>query len=172
MNFPGGMPGGMPGMGGGMPFGFPQAPKQPEKNPNEIIDQVLSRLGGNYIDITAEECNEVTKTYFQAFVLERELWTPMPEIFGKANFIQIKDAKITKVPAGAHIVADVLIDKSNLEAECYDRLVQSIEFRGRSVIFYATDIAPVDITIALKCLDDKGNIVIPGPECYEKKRKH
>ena len=177
MQMPGGaMPNGFPPFGGGMPGGgalpFGMSKPREDPNPNKIMDEVMSRLAGLGIkDITAEETNEVAKTYFQAFILERELWTPMPEIFGKANFIQIKDAKITKPPVGATIVADVMIDKSDLELEAFERLVTSIEFRGRSVVFYATDISPVDITIALKCVDANGTPVIPGPERYEKNRK-
>lgn len=133
-----------------------QALASPEMK-NTPPDQIISSLAGMFglTDLEAmdpEKCDEIRKVYFQAFTLKKDNWTVMP---GSDNTVQIIPFKLKEFPEGTHLVADVLIDKTDYEAEVYDQYVTNIVGRGKSIIFYAVSPLPIDVTIGLKCVNEE-----------------
>ena len=104
--------------------------------PNELIGNLINAMGLEDIPcIDTEEAERIRKIYFQATRLEKDRWTTMP---GIENTVQIIPYKIKgDLPEGTHLVVDVLIDKSDYEAECFEKYVKNMMVRGNNIIFFA-----------------------------------
>lgn len=125
-------------------------PSVRNSKPEEMINKLRGLLGlGDLDPIDANATEEVIKTYFQAFKLEKCNWAPM----GAGTFVQTVPFKLREMPPGTRLIADVLIDQSDFEAECFDRFIRAMEVRGKTIIFNAIAEIPVDLTIGLKCVD-------------------
>ena len=125
-------------------------PSVRNSTPEEMINCLRGLLGlGDLDPIDADATEAVVKTYFQAFKLEHCNWAPM----GVGTYIQTVPFKLRELPPGTRLIADVLIDQSDFEAECFDRFIRTMDVRGKTIIFNANAEIPVDLTIGLKCVD-------------------
>lgn len=129
-------------------------PKIRNSAPNELIGNLINAMGLDDIpSVDSEEAERVRHTYFQAGRLERERWTTMP---GIENTVQIIPYRLKgNLPEHSHLVVDVLIDKSDYEAECFEKYVRDMTIRGSNIIFYAVAPLPCDIVVGIKCVDDE-----------------
>lgn len=135
--------------------------------PNELINRLQGALGvGDLEPVTPEQLASVLEIYFQAFTLERDLWVSLTP----NQYIQTKPFRLKKLPEGTHLVADVLIKDSDFEVECFDRFITKLEARGKTLVFYARASVPVDLTLALRAVDENDNTVQVPPECFIKGR--
>lgn len=136
--------------------------------PEEMINNLRNLLGlGDLEPVDATATEEVVKTYFQAFKLEHDNWAFM----GPGSYIQTVPFKLRKLPPGTKLIADVLIDQTDFEAECFDRFIRTMDVRGKTIVFDASAEIPVNLTIGLKCVDAYGAPVIPEDEYFWKSRK-
>lgn len=131
-------------------------PSVKDADPANKLQNLSNLLGiGDVEAVDSEEAQRIRDTYFQAFVLSKDTWAPM----GPGTFIQVAPFKLKDIPSNTRLVADVLIDKSEFEAECYDRYIKNIGVSGKTLVFSATVGLPVDITIGMKCVDIYDNPV-------------
>lgn len=135
--------------------------------PNELIGNLINAMGLEDIPcIDTEEAERIRKIYFQATRLEKDRWTTMP---GIENTVQIIPYKIKgDLPEGTHLVVDVLIDKSDYEAECFEKYVKNMMVRGNNIIFFAVAPLPCDIVIGIKCADENDEPVYIPDEMIRK----
>lgn len=121
--------------------------------PNELIGNLINAMGLEDIPcIDTDEAERIRQVYFQATRLEKDRWTQMP---GIENTVQIIPYKIKgELPDGTHLVVDVLIDKSDYEAECFEKYVKNMMVRGSNIVFFAVAPLPCDIVIGIKCVDE------------------
>lgn len=118
--------------------------------PDQLINKISSMFGlGDLDPVDQSETEKVRDIYFQAFKLEADKWTDM----GKGDFVQIVPFKLKGVPEGTMLVADVLIDQSDYEAECFDQFIRNMDVRGKSMVFHSCCALPIDIVLGLKCVD-------------------
>jgi hypothetical protein len=140
---------------------------------SNLIQNISNILGIQDLEaVDQSETDRVRHIYFQAIRLEADDWTDMPGTGpqkGITTYVQLAPFKLKWIPDGTSLVADVLIDKTDFEAECFDKYIQGMAVRGKNIIFYATAAIPVDIVIGLKCVDANGNAVFVPDECYRKK---
>lgn len=143
--------------------------------PDQLIANLSNVLGIADLDpVDQSEVEKVRDIYFQAFKLEAERWTPMPGNGFARNvttYVQIIPFKLKWVPDGVQLVADVLIDKTDYEEECFQNCVQGMAVRGKNMVFYSNTAIPIDITLGLKCIDVNGDVVRVPDECYMAKKK-
>lgn len=143
-------------------------------SPDQLIQNLSNVLGIPDIDpVSQEETAKVRETYFQAFTLSADAWTSMPGNGFTRNvrtFVQIIPFKLKWIPEHTQLVADVLIDKTDYEEECFQNCIQGMAARGKSIIFYSNTSIPIDITLGLKCVDENGNIVHVPDECFYSKK--
>lgn len=138
------------------------SPQIKNSKPDQLIPNLMAMFGMDGVDpVTPEQCESIRQVYFQAHKLEKDNWTPMPD---GNNIIQIMPFKLVEVPAGCKLVVDVLIDKSDFEAEVFDQYITNMAARGKSLIFYAKAMLPMDITVGLKCVDEITNEPIYVPD--------
>lgn len=135
-----------------------------KSSPDTVIGNVLAALGLNIDPIDQEEIERIRKEYFQAFTLKRDAWTPFPR--GPVNeYVQLVPCKIKKIPEGGRLVADVLINKTDFEQECFDVYIQDLQIRDKSIVVYSLSPLPVDLTLGLKCVDDRNpGVIIRVPD--------
>lgn len=117
--------------------------------PDQLIPNIVNALGIDVEPVTSDEVDGIRKVYFQAAVLEEEKWAKVP---GSSYYIQIVPFKLKKIPENVRIVADVMIDKSPVEVDIFNEFISSIAVSGKSIIFNAAEIPPMNLTIALKCV--------------------
>lgn len=143
--------------------------------PDQLIQNLSNLLGIQDLDpVNQTETEKVRETYFQAIRLEADRWTAMPgtgRARGVTTFVQLAPFKLKWIPEDTQLVADVLIDKTDFEQECFDKYIQGMAARGKNLVFYSSISLPVDIVIGLKCVDDHGNVVYVPDECYFQKAK-
>lgn len=145
-------------------------PSVKKSTAEKIIPNMMSALNiGDLEPVSEEDSQEVLNTYFQGIVLETDEWTCMPGVAG-SEYVQIAPFKLKTLPEGTHLVADVLIDKSEYEVECFEKYITNMEVRDKSVVFTAVGAIPIKITLGLKCVNVEGAPVRPEPEHFVKKR--
>lgn len=150
-------------------------PSVKNSRPDQLIQNLSNFLGIQDLDaVDQAETERVRQTYFQAIRLESDRWADMPGSGNARNvttYVQITPFKLKWIPQNTRLVADVLIDKTDFERECFDVYIQGMAARGKNIVFYSNGIIPVDIVIGLKCVDENtGDVVYVPDECYFKKK--
>lgn len=142
-------------------------PKIRKSAPNELIGNLINAMGLEDIPcIDTEEADRIRKIYFQATRLEKDRWVTMP---GIENTVQIIPYRIKgELPEGTRLVVDVLIDKSDYEAECFERYVKNMMVRGSNILFFAVAPLPCDIVIGIKCVNENDEPVFVPDELLKK----
>lgn len=140
-----------------------QSPEVKNARPEDLISTISGMFGLDLDPIDQSEVEKIRDEYFQAITLDKDNWTRLP---GIRNYVQISSFKLKEVPPGGAIVADVLIDKSDFEAECFDRYVKNMNIRGKTIVFYAVSELPVNIVIGLKCVNQQTKEVMPVSSEY------
>lgn len=127
-------------------------PKIQRSAPDQLIGNLINAMGLDDIPcIDTEEADRIRKIYFQAVRLEKERWTTMP---GIENTVQIIPYQIKgNLPENTQLIVDVLIDKSDYEAECFEKYIRGMTVRGANIIFYAVAPLPCDIVVGIRCAD-------------------
>jgi len=138
--------------------------------PEELIKNLAAVLNIDDVPtISQEESERIRNEYFQAVQLDKDSWTSMP---GLNNFVQIHPFKLKQIPKDTHFVADVLIDKSDYEAECYHKYIRNMMIRGKNIVFSASAEIPVTITLGLKCVSDITDLTVRVPDaCFKDEPK-
>ena len=143
-----------------------QSPEVKNAKPENLISTLSGMFGLELDPVDEAETRRIRETYFQAIVLEKDNWTKLP---GISNYVQISPFKLKEVPPGLAIVADVLVDQSDYEVECFDKYIKNMAIRGKSIVFYASTDIPITLTIGLKCVDQKTREVkAVDPEFFRK----
>lgn len=128
-----------------------QDPAIQRSSPDNLISNLMAMFGMEDLEaVSSEESESIRHTYFQAYKLEKDKWAELP---GGAGIVQIMPYKLKELPPNGMLVADVLIDKTDFEAEVFDRYITNMSARGKAIIFYSNGFPPVDVTIGLKCVD-------------------
>lgn len=138
-------------------------PELRNAKPQDLISTISGMLGLDIAPISDEETAKIRATYFQVVTLDKDDWTKLP---GIRNYVQIAPFKLKEIPPESAMVADVLIDQSDYEAECFDKYVKNMTIRGKSIVFYAVSELPVNITIGLKCVNQKTREIITVEDKY------
>lgn len=147
-----------------------QTPEMQNTRPEQLINKLAGMLGLDDIEpVTEEETARIRQMYYQVVVLKADEWTFMPK---ENQRIQIVPARLKSMPENCHLVADILIDKSDIEEQYFNEYISGMEMRGKSMIFYADADIPVDLTIGLKVVgNETGNtIYIPDDQLYKQKK--
>lgn len=127
------------------------SPSIKNSKPDQVIPNLMNMFGIDDLEpVNPDETEAIRHIYFQANTLSADKWTELP---GVNNTVQIIPFKLKEVPMNARLVVDVLVDKSDYEAEVFDKYIVSMSARGKSLIFYAKASLPVDIVVGLKCVD-------------------
>lgn len=143
-----------------------QDPRVRNSSPNQLIDNLAAVLGLDLDPVSQEQSEAIRNEYFQAIRLEGERWTSMP---GLNNYVQIHPFKLKQIPKDTEFVADVLIDKSDIEAEYFNRYVRNMSIRGSNIVFTSVTPIPTDIVIGLKCINSKTKETVRVPDsCFKK----
>ena len=126
-------------------------PRVKNSKPDELIPNLLYMFGiSDMPAIDEDECNTIRRSYFQAYKLVKTAWTLTPNQMGA---VQTMPFRLREIPEGTKLVVDVFVDKSDYEVEVFDEFITDIAAKGRTIIFTASMVPPVDITIGLKCVD-------------------
>lgn len=147
-----------------------QTPEMQNTRPEQLINKLAGMLGLDDIEpVSGEETERIRQIYYQVIVLKADEWTFMPK---ENKRIQIVSARLKSMPENCHLVADILIDKSDIEEQYFNEYISGMEMRGKSMIFYADADIPVDLTIGLKVVgNETGNtIYIPDDQLYKSKK--
>lgn len=145
-------------------------PEMKNTAPEQLINKLAGMLGLDDIEpVSEEETARIRQEYYQVVVLSAEEWTFMPK---EKKFVQIVSARLKKMPEGCHLVADILIDKSDIEEEYFNNYISGMELRGKTMVFYSDAEIPVDLTIGLKVVvNETGNtLYIPDDQLYKAKK--
>lgn len=144
------------------------SPEVQNAKPEDLISTISGMFGLDIEPLDQEEANKIRNEYFQAITLDKDEWTRLP---GLRNYVQIAPFKLKEIPPSGAVVADVLIDKSDYEAECFDKYVKSMSIRGKTIVFYASSELPVNIVVGLKCVNQVTKEIIAVPPEYFRKGK-
>lgn len=147
-----------------------QTPEMQHTRPEQLINKLAGMLGLDDIEpVSGEETARIRQMYYQVVVLKADEWTFMPK---ENKRIQIVSARLKTMPENCHLVADILIDKSDIEEQYFNEYISGMEMRGKSMIFYADAEIPVDLTIGLKVVaNETGNVVfVPDDQLYKSKK--
>lgn len=147
-----------------------QTPEMQHTRPEQLINKLTGMLGLDDIEpVSGEETARIRQMYYQVVVLKADEWTFMPK---ENKRIQIVSARLKTMPENCHLVADILIDKSDIEEQYFNEYISGMEMRGKSMIFYADAEIPVDLTIGLKVVaNETGNVVfVPDDQLYKSKK--
>ena len=140
-----------------------KSPEMQNVKPQDLVSTLSGMFGLDVTPISDEETARIRAIYFQVITLEKDNWTKLP---GIRNYVQIAPFKLKEIPPESAMVADVLIDKSDYEAECFDKYIKNMTIRGKSIVFYSISELPIDITIGLKCVNQRTREVVPVDDRY------